>query len=472
MAANNPQGQVPPGPVGPLSPMQGPVGVAPAAGGVVFDPTPHINSIEHGLKDWLNKPTRDILDELNLNPSDRNARDQATAEDAAAQAGAGGGDMVSGLMSPMLQMLGTLGTGVFQGLNPQQMFQPLTQAFQQGAQSLQGLMGQMGQGGSGWAGSGAAGTMAKTAETLGNGAAVSAQGAALGGQGTAAGADTAQAHTRLLELIQETQHKLEALSGGIPFTAPVMGETAAEATARAAEIVGTLEATLTAQAGDMAATGAPVALAQGPTSMMSMMGPMMQIAMSMMSPAMQMATMPLTMGSQMLTQGMQAGVQAATSMAQAMGKGGAGAGSGLGAAAKGLSSAGLSSAAAPKIGGGGAGIGSGGGGGTIAARALPSAVPANLASVSESGTSTQATAMRGAGVVAAAGSGGSGMMGGAPMGGAGARGAGGSSGDHSAATFLHTSDQGGEIVGDLGSVTPAVIGENDPNAEVDVDLRI
>ncbi|KRQ27789.1 hypothetical protein AOT83_06040 [Mycobacteroides sp. H001] len=454
------------------------MGAAPAAGGVggvVFDPTPHLNALEHGLKDWLNKPTRNILDELNLNPSDRNAQDRNAQDQAAADAGAaGGGDMVAGLMSPMLQMLGTLGTGIFQGLNPQQMFQPMTQAFQQGAQSLQGLMGQMGQGGSGWAGAGAAGTAAKTAETLGNGAAVSAQGAALGGQGMTAGADTSQGYTRLLELIQETQHRLEALSGGIPFTAPEMGETAGSATARAVEIVTELETALTGQAANMTATGAPVALAQGPTSMMSMMGPMMQIAMSMMSPAMQMATMPLTMGSQMLTQGMQAGVQAATSMAQAAGKGGAGAGSGLGAAAKGLSSAGLgSAAAAPKIGGGGAGIGSGGGGGTIAARALPSAVPANMASVSESGSATQAAAVRGAGVVAA-GSSGAGMMGGAPMGGAGARGAGagGGSGDHSAANFLHTSDQGGEIIGDLGTVTPAVIGENDPNADVDVELRI
>lgn len=464
MAVTNPEGQVPPGPVGPLSPVQGPISSAPAAGGVVFDPTPHLNALEHGLKDWLNKPARNLLDELNLNPSDRNTQDQATAD----AAGAGGGDMVAGLMSPMLQMLGTLGTGIFQGLNPQQMFQPMTQAFQQGAQSLQGLMGQMGQGGSGWAGAGAAGTAAKTAETLGNGAAVSAQGAALGGQGMTAGADTSQGYTRLLELIQETQHRLEALSGGIPFTAPEMGETAGSATARAVEIVTELESALSAQAANMTATGAPVALAQGPTSMMSMMGPMMQIAMSMMGPAMQMATMPLTMGTQMLSQGVQAGVQAATGMAQALGKDGVGKGPSAGT--KGLSTTGLGSAGSPKIGSGGAGLGGGGSAGTLAARALPSAVPANLANASEAGSATQSAGVRGAGL--AAGSGGSGMMGGAPMGGAGARGAGAGNGGHSAATFLHTSDQGGEVVGDLGTVAPPVIGENDPNADVDVDLRI
>jgi len=43
---------------------------------------------------------------------------------------------------------------------------------------------------------------------------------------------------------------------------------------------------------------------------------------------------------------------------------------------------------------------------------------------------------------------------------------------HSAATFLHTSDQGGEIVGDLGNVAPPVIGEIDPNDSPDIELRI
>jgi hypothetical protein len=60
-------------------------------------------------------------------------------------------------------------------------------------------------------------------------------------------------------------------------------------------------------------------------------------------------------------------------------------------------------------------------------------------------------------------------MGGAPMG-AGARAGAGRS--HSAAAFLHTSDQGDEIVGDLGTVAPAVIGHTDPVASPDIELRI
>jgi hypothetical protein len=61
------------------------------------------------------------------------------------------------------------------------------------------------------------------------------------------------------------------------------------------------------------------------------------------------------------------------------------------------------------------------------------------------------------------------MMGGAPMG-AGAKNSSGSR--HNAAAFLHTSDQGDEIVGDLGSVAPPVIGEQVANEAPDIDLRI
>jgi hypothetical protein len=47
-----------------------------------------------------------------------------------------------------------------------------------------------------------------------------------------------------------------------------------------------------------------------------------------------------------------------------------------------------------------------------------------------------------------------------------------SSNSHTAASFLHTTDQGGEIVGDLGTAAPPVLGEADPNEPPDVELRI
>ena len=85
------------------------------------------------------------------------------------------------------------------------------------------------------------------------------------------------------------------------------------------------------------------------------------------------------------------------------------------------------------------------------------------------GAATQAMSKAGGAGVA----GGGGMMGGggmAPGAGAGRAGADGSG--HNAATFLHTSDQGDEIVGDLGNVAPPVIGEVDPHDSPDIELRI
>jgi hypothetical protein len=60
-------------------------------------------------------------------------------------------------------------------------------------------------------------------------------------------------------------------------------------------------------------------------------------------------------------------------------------------------------------------------------------------------------------------------MGGTPM----ARGASAGVGkSHSAAAFLHTTDQGDEIIGDLGGSAPPVIGVRETVANPDIDLTI
>jgi hypothetical protein len=75
-------------------------------------------------------------------------------------------------------------------------------------------------------------------------------------------------------------------------------------------------------------------------------------------------------------------------------------------------------------------------------------------------------------VATGAGGAGGSMMGGAPYAPMGGQGAHNSSNSHTAASFLHTTDQGGEIVGDLGTAAPPVLGEADPNEPPDVELRI
>ena len=71
--------------------------------------------------------------------------------------------------------------------------------------------------------------------------------------------------------------------------------------------------------------------------------------------------------------------------------------------------------------------------------------------------------------VAPVGVGGAPMMGGAPTGRGGNAGGGKS---HNAAAFLHTADQGDEIIGDLGGVAPAVIGARQTIPSPDIDLKI
>jgi hypothetical protein len=71
--------------------------------------------------------------------------------------------------------------------------------------------------------------------------------------------------------------------------------------------------------------------------------------------------------------------------------------------------------------------------------------------------------------------GGAGMMGGAGAAGHGNKA--GASNNHTTASFLHTTDQGGEIVGDLGNASPPVIGESagyesGTDENPDVQLRI
>jgi hypothetical protein len=82
------------------------------------------------------------------------------------------------------------------------------------------------------------------------------------------------------------------------------------------------------------------------------------------------------------------------------------------------------------------------------------------------------TAQSGLRAVTGAGGSGAGMMGGAPYAPMAGQGAHNSSNSHTAASFLHTTDQGGEIVGDLGTAAPPVLGEADPNEPPDVELRI
>lgn len=441
-----------------------------------FDHTPVVNQMENDLQAWLNRPVQDILNQFNLGQLPTGGPEFAglPGEDipaeltGAAAPGGMGSNFASGLLKPVTDMLGTLGPGLFQGLNPTQLFGGISQAFQQAAGSVQQAMSQMmgGMGGQGWSGAGAGAAAAKTGETLANGAAVAAQGTALGGEYSAAAANVAQGQARLLQILQECQHELEGLAAGLPWTAANMVESASRASALATECITELESTLTSQAATTTTTGAPIAIAQGPQMAMGMVGPMLSVGMSMIGPAMQMGMMPLTMGMQAGTQALQAGMQAGTGLISSLGQAGQGAGA---APASALGHTGRMVSATHPTGGGGHG-GGGGVGATTPARS-PASSP--LVQNENSGAAAAARSAIARPTAGAAGMGGAGMMPGA-AGYGGQGGKAGASGSHSAASFLHTTDQGGEIVGDLGHASPAVIGDTtiDPDDSPDIKLRI
>lgn len=427
-----------------------------------YDPTPHINASEANLADYLNQPVQDILARLGVPPLPTGELPPGVPPPEGA-APSGNPFDPSTLIKPVTDALGTLGTGMFENLDPTKMFEGISKAFEQASSTLQQAMGSME---SLWSGAGGPAAAAKSGEAMANGAEAATQATGIGGNVASAAADVKQAEGRLLEIIHEFQAKMDAIGPNIifPWGQAAAVEAATQAINMTTECITELQATLGAQAGEVAAIGAPIPVTAAPQMGAQMIGPMVQMATGMASPLMQMATQGLSGGMQAVTGAVQTGVQTATGLASSLG-GAAGAGSTAPAAA--AAPAALTSKTAG-LGGGGGGIGGGGGGGvggTTAARAMAPMTPMTTeATTAQAGTGK--AAVSGAGM-----SGGGGMMGGAPMGGAQGK-AGDGGGGHNAATFLHTSDQGDEIVGDLGSVAPPVIGEADPHDSPDIELRI
>jgi hypothetical protein len=446
----------------------------PVPGAANFDHGPISNALEGQLQDWLNRPVQDILNQFHMGqlpnvsphdmfPSGGIPADLSGASGLGGLGGGGGNNLIGGMLKPATDLLGTVGNGVFQGVNPSQFASSIGSAFQQAFSGLQSALGSMGQGagsGGGWAGN-TAGQMAQNAgQTLAHGAATMGQTAGLAGHYTTAAADSSQGYSRLIEAIQQGQDELSALAGGLPWTGANMVESANRTAARATAIVTELESTLTSEAGAAHATGAPVeAASQLPQMANGMMSTMMSLGSGMISPAMSVGMLPMSLG----MSAMQAGMQAGTSLMSSVGKGAGGAGAGAGATLAG-NTARLASAATHATGGG---AGGGGLGATTQARAVPASPMIQRESAA---AVTSASVTRPA--VGASGMGGAGMGGAGMMGGGQHAGKAGSGGNHTTASFLHTTDQGGEIVGDLGSASPPVIGEADPNTDPDVKLQI
>jgi hypothetical protein len=417
-----------------------------------YDTAPVIAAQEQSLQDFLNLPVREILARLglpqspNAKPPEGEPKPEAPPPEPAQQQGNPIDPMA--LISPVTDALSTLGPGLFQGVDPTAMLQGISQAFQSTGGSLQPALGSVD---NAWQGASGTAAATKTATAMANGTEVAAQSDKLGTSLATAAANVGQARVRLIEIVTEFQATLAAIGPNIIFPWGWAAAIAAanKAIAMTAEVMTELQSTLGAEAAEVTAAGAPVDVTTAPTAGGSPLG-------GLASPLMSMAT-----------KGAQAGIQAGTGAASSASQAANQAASETAARTTGAVTAPVGGAVPPSGGGSGGGGAGGGAGGAPAPRSM---AMSSMVQPETATTSTQSATVRPSG--GAAGVGGPGMMGApyAPM--AGGQGANASSNSHSAASFLHTTDQGGEIVGDLGNAAPPVLGEADPNEPPDVELRI
>jgi hypothetical protein len=416
-----------------------------------YDPAPVLAAQDLNLQDFLNLPVRDILARLGLPPTDNAKPDEGKPPpEGQPEPEPPPGNPIDpmALISPVTDALSTLGPGLFQGMDPTTMLAGISQAFQSTGGPLQQSLGSVDDA---WQGASGTAAAAKTATAMANGTKVASQSDALGASLTTAATNVAQARVRLIAIVTEFQATLAAIGPNIIFPWGWAAAIAAanKAIASTAEVMTELQTTLGAEAAEVTSAGAPVDVTNAPTATGG--------------------SSPLAGLMSMVTKGAQAGMQAGTGAASSASQAANQAASETAAQTKDAVTAPVGGAGgvAP-VGAGAGGGGTGGGGaGTLASRSIATSP---MVQPETGATSTQAASMRtsaGAGGMA----GGSGMMGApyAPMAGQGANT---STNSHTAASFLHTTDQGGEIVGDLGSAAPPVLGEADPNEPPDVELRI
>jgi uncharacterized protein YukE len=436
--------------------MPSPSPVGPSTGDVAgtvpgYDPLPAIDAAEQSLRDYLNEPVRDILARLGLPPMPAPPPPGELPPDVApAEAGAGTATPMdpSALIQPVTDALGTLGSGLFEGADPTQMFSSIAQALQSTGGSLSQSLVPLQQDWQGVSGSAAA---SKSKTAIANGTEVGRQSDELRRSLMIATAEVARARARLIAIIAEFQAKLAAIGPSIifPWGWAAAIEAANEASAQSAQVMTELQGSLGSEAANVKKAGSPVPITAAEQGRSGGAGGF--------APLMSAATQALSAGTSAASKAAQAGLQAGSGMASAAGPATAAAATKAGA----VKPAGAGGGA-----GGGSGGGGGGGGGPAAAPRPAAASP--MIQPESTGSSAQSMAARSA--AAGAGVAGSPMMGGAPMAGHGARA--GSDGNYSSPSFLHTTDQGDEIVGNAGSAVPPVLGESDPHESPDVKLRI
>lgn len=411
-----------------------------------YDATPVIAAQEQNLQDFLNLPVRQILERLGLPPiADQKPAEEPPPEGQPGQQPPANPMDPSALISPVTDALSSLGSGLFEGVDPTTMLQSISKMFDSTGGSMSKSVSSAGDA---WQGASGTAAAAKTTAAISDGAEVGSQSDALRASLSAAATNVGQARVRLIEIITEFAATIAAIGPMIIFPWGWAAAIAAanKAIATTAEVMTELQTSLATQAAQVTTAGAPVGITAAPEGASSLAG----LA----------SLMPMAM------KGAEAGVQAGTGAASAASQAAAN------PAIDPLDPAAADAAEAeggPAIAGAGMGAGGGGGGGIGSGALAPRSLPMSSMLQAESASAPAQSAVPRVG-----GAGAPGMMGGAPMGamGAGQGANASSSNNHTSASFLHTTDQGSEIVGDLGTAAPPVLGEADPYQTPDVELRI
>lgn len=218
-----------------------------------FDPSPVIADVERGLLDFLNKP---IQQTLNLLPLQR-FPEQPPAD----PAGSASPIDPFQLISTVVGALGTLGTGIFSGLDPTRILRGVSDAFDGVAVPLQRALGAVA---NDWQGGSGAAVDAKTRAAVANGAEVATQADGLRENLSIAASDVAQARMRMIDIIDEFQAKMAAVDVTTPSGRTAAIAAANEANKESTAVMKELQAKLGAHAEKVSAGGSPVGVTKAP----------------------------------------------------------------------------------------------------------------------------------------------------------------------------------------------------------------
>jgi hypothetical protein len=231
-----------------------------------FDAAPDIASLEQSLLNGLGAPIQQALGEL---PLQQFSPTSAAAGDPQGLAGLAHQLDPFNLITPVINGLGTLGSGQFSGLDPTQMLSGISSAFDGSATPLQQSADSLA---NNWQGQSGTAADASTRAAVANGAEVANQADGLNNNLSSATANVAQARQQMIEIIDEYQAKMAAADLSTPAGKRAAVAAGNQANAEATAVMQELQGNLSGQAQQVSAIGTPVGVTQTPVAGGSMAG--------------------------------------------------------------------------------------------------------------------------------------------------------------------------------------------------------